>query len=179
MSTVLPTAVLSPREVHDQIQTENPHVVDVREPAEYAAGRIPSAQIIPLSELRQVSQQWKRETPIILYCQNGARSEQARIFLALRGFTNHRRMKGGYLAWKNAGYPVEESEHVPWGFDRQVKVVVGLAVAGFTAAGLAINPAFLAVDFAIAAALIMFALTAPRWPAQLLSRLPWNRVHHS
>ncbi|GAT31465.1 rhodanese-related sulfurtransferase [Terrimicrobium sacchariphilum] len=179
MSTVLPTAVLSPREVHDQIQTENPLVVDVREPAEYAAGRIPSAQIIPLSELRQVSQQWKRETPIILYCQNGARSEQARIFMALRGFTNHRSMKGGYLAWKNAGYPVEASERAPWSFDRQAKVAIGLALAGFTAAGLAISPAFLAVDFAIAAALITFALTAPRWPAQLLSRLPWNRVHHS
>ncbi len=90
MSTVLPTAVLSPREVHDQIQAENPLVVDVREPAEYAAGHIPSAQIIPLSELRKVSLQWKRELPIILYCQDGARSEQARIFLALRGFTNHR-----------------------------------------------------------------------------------------
>lgn len=179
MSTVLPTAVLSPREVYDQIQTETPLVVDVREPAEYAAGHIPSAQIIPLSELRQVSGQWKRETPIILYCQNGARSEQARIFLALRGFTNHRGMKGGYIAWQNAGYPVEASDRAPWAFDRQVKVVVGLAVAGFTAAGLVINPAFLAVDFAIAAALIAVALTAPRWPSQLLSRLPWNRVHLS
>jgi len=179
MSTVLPTAVLSPREVYDEIQTVSPLVVDVREPAEYAAGRIPSAQLIPLSELRQVSIEWKRETPIILYCQNGARSEQARIFLALRGFTNHRRMKGGYVAWRDAGYPVEESERAPWAFERQVKAVIGLAVAGFTAAGLAINPAFLAVDFAIAAALIAIALTAPRWPSQLLSRLPWNRVHLS
>ncbi len=88
-------------------------------------------------------------------------------------------MKGGYLAWKNTGYPVERSARAPWAFDRQIKIVVGLAVASFTAAGLAINPAFLAVDFAIAAALIIFAWTAPHWPAQLLSRLPWNRAHLS
>ncbi len=80
MSTVLPTAVLSPREVHDQILTENPLVVDVRETAEYAAGRIPSAQIIPLANFARFPSSGSARRRSILYCQNGAAASRLASF---------------------------------------------------------------------------------------------------
>jgi phage shock protein E len=62
-------------------------LVDVRTPAEFAAGRLPGAINIPVQELgdRLVELQPK-DTPVVLYCRSGRRSGSAARTLKSAGF---------------------------------------------------------------------------------------------
>ena len=51
------------------------HVIDVREPHEYAAGRIPNAQNQPLSSFDPA--RLPNDKPVVLVCQAGGRSARA------------------------------------------------------------------------------------------------------
>lgn len=66
-------------------------VIDVREPSEFARGHVDGAINIPperimsgVQELHDVA----KDTPIILYCVSGARSNMAGNILRGYGFTN-------------------------------------------------------------------------------------------
>lgn len=84
-------------------------VLDVREPAEFAAGHLPRARHIPLGELsRRVEEIAKfKEKPVIVTCRSGARSGSACRTLVKAGFTNVHNLKGGIGAWQQASLPVE------------------------------------------------------------------------
>lgn len=85
-------------------------VLDVREPAEYAAGHLPRARHIPLGELgRRVDELAKfKEKPVIVTCRSGARSGAACRTLRKAGFTQVFNLKGGVGAWSQANLPVEK-----------------------------------------------------------------------
>ena len=55
------------------------HVLDVREPAEWAAGHVAGATLVPLGELpeRIVDPVPERTAPLLLHCASGARSARA------------------------------------------------------------------------------------------------------
>ncbi len=79
-------------------------VLDVREPAEFAAGCIPGAINIPRGVLEfQINShpdfQNKQDSKIIVYCQSGGRSALASEALNKIGFNNAVSMAGGYKAW--------------------------------------------------------------------------------
>lgn len=66
-------------------------IIDVREPDEYKAGHIKSAINIPPGQLLLAKNKLAnvaKDTPIILYCRSGSRSEVAIQILKVRGFTN-------------------------------------------------------------------------------------------
>lgn len=64
-------------------------VVDVRTPAEYAAGHYEGARNIPLNELRaRAGEIGPRDQALVIYCASGARSAQAAEVLKAAGFTN-------------------------------------------------------------------------------------------
>ncbi|MCF1427044.1 MAG: rhodanese-like domain-containing protein [Shewanella sp.] len=65
-------------------------VVDVRTPAEFAQGHLPSAINIPLPEVTQLfaARQIPKDTDIVLYCRSGNRSGQAQQALINQGYTN-------------------------------------------------------------------------------------------
>ena len=80
---------------------EKPIVIDVREPHEYAEFNI-GAQNIPLGSLPQRLEElddYKNEE-IIVHCRSGARSGNAKAFLAQQGFSKVRNLLGGMLAWQ-------------------------------------------------------------------------------
>src|SRR5690625_5028177 len=52
-------------------------LIDVREPREYEGGHILGARNIPMSQLRQRINEIRNDQPVYLYCQSGARSQQA------------------------------------------------------------------------------------------------------
>lgn len=88
-----------------------PLVLDVRTPAEYAAGHIPGAVNIPhdrvaarLGELRPY-----REREIVLYCKSGRRAGIAADVLAQAGFSRLRHLAGDMPGWSAQGLPVEQS----------------------------------------------------------------------
>ncbi len=81
-------------------------VVDVREPAEYAAGHVPGARLVPLATVPQAAGELPTDRPVYLVCQSGARSGQAAAFLARQG-VDAVNVDGGTGDWVAAGYPVE------------------------------------------------------------------------
>lgn len=89
---------------------DNALVIDVREPAEVANGRIPQSKHIPLGELaRRLSELEKYKTkPVIVACRSGHRSSGACGILAKHGFTDVYNLSGGMIAWEQANLPVEK-----------------------------------------------------------------------
>jgi len=85
---------------------DEPLVVDVREPYEYADGHVPGARPVPLATVPQLLGELPMDRPVYLVCQVGARSAQAAAFLAHHG-VDAVNVDGGTGEWISAGYPVE------------------------------------------------------------------------
>lgn len=92
-------------------------VLDVREEAELAAGRIPGALHVPRGLLEPMAAAdspmrkdalANRDQLILVYCASGVRSTLAADVLQVLGFSNVRSIAGGFNAWVEAGHPVEK-----------------------------------------------------------------------
>lgn len=81
-------------------------VIDVREPYEWAAGRIGGAVHIPLEHLAARAEELDRSRPVIFQCHVGSRSLMAAQAFAAAGF-DARSLAGGIRAWAEAGLPLE------------------------------------------------------------------------
>jgi rhodanese-related sulfurtransferase len=92
------------------INREDAQVVDVREPAEYAAGHLPESRNIPVGALEErISEIEKlKDSPLILLCQSGVRSSSACTKLAKLGFNKVHNLDGGIEAWVQAGLPIKK-----------------------------------------------------------------------
>lgn len=80
-------------------------VVDVREPAEYVDGHVPSATLVPLGELADRVDEVPSDTTVLVVCKVGGRSARACEFLSGLG-RDVVNVAGGTLAWIEAGLPV-------------------------------------------------------------------------
>jgi rhodanese-related sulfurtransferase len=95
---------LSPAELDSQ--REQLHVIDIREPGEWAAGRIEGTEHIPMAELLGNPGRLPTDRPLALVCRSGSRSRYAAQQLAGRGF-EVTDLEGGIIAWARAGLPVD------------------------------------------------------------------------
>ena len=86
-------------------------VIDVCEPAEFAAGHVVGAKNIPFSQLegKLTSTVKNKALPVILVCQSGARSSRAVGIAKKLGFENVQSLAGGLGAWRSANLPVERA----------------------------------------------------------------------
>jgi len=86
-------------------------VVDVCEPAEYAAGHVRGAKNIPLAKLegKLADAVKNKATPLILVCQSGARSSRAVAMAKKAGFEKAFSLSGGLSAWRSANLPVDKA----------------------------------------------------------------------
>ena len=85
-------------------------VIDVREPEEFARGKIPGAYTIPRGVLEmQVDGRLPLESTVVLYCGAGGRSALAAKSLADMGYEKVENLQGGWGAWVNSGLPVEQA----------------------------------------------------------------------
>jgi MFS family permease len=76
-------------------------VVDVRSPAEFAAGHVDGAVNIPLDALGIRAGELQRDAVIVTVCgKGGGRSERAAAALRTRGFHDVRALCGGTDAWR-------------------------------------------------------------------------------
>ncbi len=81
---------------------EKLHIVDVREPWEYAEYNI-GAQLIPLGRIQgmQIDElEDLKDKEVIMHCKMGGRSMQACMILETAGFKNVVNLTGGMVAWK-------------------------------------------------------------------------------
>ncbi|MDB5730362.1 MAG: Rhodanese domain protein [Variovorax sp.] len=97
------------------INRERAVVVDVREPEEFAAGRITGARNVPLAQLeaKLAATVKNKNLPLVLVCDSGARAQRAVATAKKLGYEQAQAMAGGIKAWKAANLPVEKSETVP------------------------------------------------------------------
>lgn len=85
-------------------------ILDVREAAEFAAGRIPRSRNFPFSDLakRMGDLEKFKSKPVVVTCASGSRSSGAVRLLKNAGFSNLYLLKGGLAAWRDASLPVEK-----------------------------------------------------------------------
>ena len=90
---------------HDEfvklLETGACHVVDVREPHEYAAGRIPGAVNQPLSTFDPAS--LPTDKPVVLVCQAGGRSARALAAAQAAGRSDVNHYAPGTGGWRARG----------------------------------------------------------------------------
>ena len=88
---------------------ENGFLLDVRTASEWEQdGHLENATLIPHTELesRENELPEDKDTPLLLYCRSGNRSQQAAQTLQDMGFANIIELESGITGWKNAGNPV-------------------------------------------------------------------------
>jgi hydroxyacylglutathione hydrolase len=84
-------------------------VLDVRRPAEFAAGHAPRAASAPLgARLREEAARLDSSRPVAVICAGGYRSSAATSILQPLGFHQLYNVEGGTGAWVAAGYSVEK-----------------------------------------------------------------------
>jgi phage shock protein E len=90
-------------------------VLDVRTPAEFAAGHIPGARNIPHDQLAQRIAELDsvRDSEIVVYCRTGRRSGTALHTLKAAGFARLEHLDGDYTAWAAAKQPIETPAESP------------------------------------------------------------------
>jgi len=95
-------------ELLSRVQDDLVTVIDVRPPEEYAAGHVPGAVNIPLSELEKHLDEFDPKQEIVAYCRGPhcVLAFDAVAKLRDQGL-KARRLQGGYPEWKTAGLPVE------------------------------------------------------------------------
>ena len=86
-------------------------VLDVRTPAEFAAGHVPGARNVSHDQLagRLDELAAARDKEVVLYCRSGRRSLQAEETLRNAGFKRLLHLEGDYLAWEAEHRPIEKA----------------------------------------------------------------------
>lgn len=86
----------------------NAVVLDVRDPAAFAAGHLRDAKNIPLKEMsNRIGDLSKHKSkPVIAVCQSGTQSSKAAAQLRKAGFEQAFSLEGGMNAWLAQGMPL-------------------------------------------------------------------------
>lgn len=84
-------------------------LLDIRELEEYTTSHIPGAIYFGSDKPKyQVLDDIPKDTPIVVYCSIGYRSEKMGEKLLKRGYTNVQNLYGSIFEWANCGYPLED-----------------------------------------------------------------------
>lgn len=92
---------ISAEEAHARMDRPGAVVIDVREPAEYKAGHVPGARLLPLGSIDKESAAAvipDQGTEVLVYCRSGVRSKKGAEKLAVLGYERVSEF-GGILQW--------------------------------------------------------------------------------
>ena len=162
--------------LNKKLGNEEFHLVDVREYAEYAGGRVSGAKLLPLGDLEKRHTELDHSKPVYVMCRNGRRSAEAQKKLKELGFTNVINVAGGFEAWKKEDLPFERDEKAPWALERQVRFVAGLLVFTGVLLSVLVHPYFVWLAGFVGAGLIFAAVTDTCMMGMMLLKMPWNRI---
>jgi rhodanese-related sulfurtransferase len=84
--------------------------LDVREKDEWREYHIPNSIHIPLGELEKRVNELPTDTPIVVVCRSGNRSQAGRDILLKAGFSSAASMAGGLKEWRSAGFPITSGD---------------------------------------------------------------------
>jgi rhodanese-related sulfurtransferase len=107
---IFPVREIGTLDATRMMNSENPLVLDVREPKEFVGSRLPNALHIPLSQLKERGAEIAKSLsrPVIVYCDHGMRGGATTSALTRLGFTRVQSLRGGLRAWKEAGLPMQK-----------------------------------------------------------------------
>ena len=93
------------------INRERAVVIDISEPAEFAAGHVGGAKNVPLGQIEQRLPEVvkNKALPLVLVCASGARAQRAAATAKKLGYDKAQALGGGLKAWKDANLPVEKA----------------------------------------------------------------------
>jgi rhodanese-related sulfurtransferase len=173
------SALISPKQFEQMAAsaTPKPRLIDVRTPAEYRAVHITFAESMPIDTLSSRISELKslaEAQPLYLVCKAGSRSQRAAEHLLAAGVRVAGQIEGGTDAWVAAGLPVVRGR-AAWSIERQVRLIVGLAVVLFSGLAVAVHPAYAFGAMFFGAGLTFAGLTDWCGLGLLLGRCPWNR----
>lgn len=94
------TKTVSADQLAEKLASGKPVLIDVREPHEFAQGRIPGAVNIPLGQLTEAASNLDRTAETYLICASGNRSATAARRLKKLGFGKAYSVAGGMRAWR-------------------------------------------------------------------------------
>lgn len=145
-------------ELKNHLQNGAGNLIDVREYAEFAGGRVNGAKLIPLGDIEKRSAEIDPDKPVYLMCRSGKRASEAQRKLLALGFSDVRNVRGGFEAWKAAGFDFEKDSKAVWSMERQVRFAAGsLVVVGVILSLL--HPVFIALSAFVGAGLVFAAVT--------------------
>lgn len=162
--------------VRNWIETnESVTVIDVRTPAEFETAHIRGSYNVPLPLLNEHAEELSRrlDEHVVLVCQSGVRSSQARDRLAAYGLENAQVIDGGVPDYEAAGGDVVHGRQ-RWAMERQVRLIAGSLVTGSIATSL-LAPKARFLAGAVGAGLTIAAVTDTCAMSRVLSKLPYNR----
>ena len=91
------------------INREKAVLIDVCEPAEFAAGHAAGARNVPLGSIEGSKDlPSNKALPIVVMCATGARSGRAAGMLRKAGYERAVAVAGGNAAWRDANLPIEK-----------------------------------------------------------------------
>ena len=110
------TTMVTPMALLKKLQaSEDLLLIDVREHAEYEAGHIAGARLVPRGILEAAADpsyskhlpelSSARDRQVVLYCATGGRSAMGAAVLQMMGFRNVLNLDGGYTRWADEGMP--------------------------------------------------------------------------
>ena len=93
------------------INREKAVVIDVCDPAEYAAGHVGGAKSIPLNELeaKLPTVVKNKATPLVMVCASGMRAGRAAATARKLGYDKADALAGGLKSWRDANLPIDKA----------------------------------------------------------------------
>jgi rhodanese-related sulfurtransferase len=104
-----PAYELTPSQVKEAMEKGDVVLIDVREPYEWDAGRIPGATHIELERLAARADEVPTDRPIVFQCRLGVRSAMAMQAFRASGWDAYH-MGGGITRWVKEGLPIEPQD---------------------------------------------------------------------
>ena len=173
---------ISPQRLHAMWEEgKKLNLIDVRSAAEYRAGHVAGAKLIPLDELNaetlaadELYDGVGHEFPVYLTCQAGLRSQQAAERLIDAGYHNVAVLVGGTQGWQNAGLQINRCGYAI-SVERQVQIAIGMLLLLKVIFGFTVNELFFAAIPVIGAGLIVAGTTNWCGMSRLIALMPWNQ----
>lgn len=103
---------LSPQEIVSKMNQSGAVVVDIRDNKDFKAGHIIDSIHIQQSEFdgKLKRLQKYKQKPVIVVCADGRISPRSAVKLNKTGFSTVFGLKGGIMAWQDAGYPLTKGK---------------------------------------------------------------------
>lgn len=150
-------------------------LIDVREPAEYAAENISGSTLCSLSKVC-FSNIPSTKKKIIIHCQKGFRGINAcqKLLSENNDFLVYN-IEGGIEAWKEAGFDTEKGQNKVIPLNRQVQLTIGVFVLFFSSMAYFVDNIYALGSAFFGLGLINAGITGWCGLGKFIAKMPWNQ----